>query len=107
VNTDDSRTPAAAEHERRMKMPGVASGDGWRSSAASDPAAHQPRVRHDNPSCRRHGHKTEYHGAGSEECVRPLPWTSHAPGAPVDRGIDRADVERTVADPELAVADPP
>ncbi len=39
--------------------------------------------------------------------MKSLRWTSHALEALVDRGIDRAEVERTIAAPELSVVDPP
>jgi hypothetical protein len=39
--------------------------------------------------------------------VKPLRWTSHALAALVDRDIDRAEVEQTVAAPEHSVNDPP
>jgi len=39
--------------------------------------------------------------------VKPLRWTSHALAALVDRGIDQAEVEQTIAAPELSVIDPP
>jgi hypothetical protein len=39
--------------------------------------------------------------------VKPLRWTSHALAALVDRDIDQAEVERTIAAPELSVVDPP
>jgi hypothetical protein len=39
--------------------------------------------------------------------VKPLRWTSHASAALVDRDIDRAEVDQTLAAPELAVVDPP
>jgi hypothetical protein len=39
--------------------------------------------------------------------VKPLRWTSHALTALVDRDIDQAEVERTIAAPELSVVDPP
>jgi hypothetical protein len=39
--------------------------------------------------------------------VKSLRWTSHALVALVDRNIDRAEVEQTIAAPELSVIDPP
>jgi hypothetical protein len=39
--------------------------------------------------------------------VKPLRWTLHALAALEDRGIDRADVEQTIAEPELSALDPP
>jgi hypothetical protein len=39
--------------------------------------------------------------------VKPLRWTSHASAALVDRDIDRAEVEQTIASPESSVIDPP
>jgi hypothetical protein len=39
--------------------------------------------------------------------VKPLRWTSHALQALGDRDIDLAEVEQTIAAPELSVADPP
>jgi hypothetical protein len=39
--------------------------------------------------------------------VKPLRWTSHASAALVDRNIDRAEVEQTIAAPDLSVVDPP
>jgi hypothetical protein len=39
--------------------------------------------------------------------VKPLRWTSSALTALVDRDIDRAEVEQTIAAPELAVIDVP
>lgn len=39
--------------------------------------------------------------------MRPLRWTSHALEALADRDIDPAEVERTIAAPELSVSDPP
>jgi Domain of unknown function (DUF4258) len=39
--------------------------------------------------------------------VKPLRWTSHALEALVDRDIDQAEVEQTIAAPELSVIDPP
>lgn len=51
--------------------------------------------------------RTEYHGAVSEPRVKPLRWTSHASRALVDRDIDLAKAEVTIARPELSVIDPP
>jgi hypothetical protein len=39
--------------------------------------------------------------------VKPLRWTLHALLALDDRGIDRGEVEQTIAAPELSVLDPP
>ena len=39
--------------------------------------------------------------------MKPLRWTSHALAALVDRDIDPAEVEQTIAAPELSVNDPP
>jgi hypothetical protein len=39
--------------------------------------------------------------------VKPLRWTRHALQALIDRDIDRAQVEQTIAAPELSVLDPP
>lgn len=39
--------------------------------------------------------------------MKPLRWTSHALAALVDRDIDRAEVEQTIAAPEVSVIDPP
>jgi hypothetical protein len=39
--------------------------------------------------------------------VKPLRWTSHALKALVDRAIEQAEVEHTIAVPELSVTDPP
>jgi hypothetical protein len=38
--------------------------------------------------------------------VKPLRWTAHALKALVDRNIDQAEVEQTIAAPELSVIDP-
>lgn len=48
-----------------------------------------------------------YYAAKSEKHVKPLPWTSHALAALVDRNIDRAEVEQTITSPQLAVVEPP
>lgn len=39
--------------------------------------------------------------------MKPLRCTLHALAALEDRGIDRADVEETIAEPELSALDPP
>jgi hypothetical protein len=39
--------------------------------------------------------------------LKPLRWTSHALGALIDRSIGQAEVEHTIAAPELTVIDPP
>jgi hypothetical protein len=39
--------------------------------------------------------------------VKLLRWTSHALEALVDRDIDQAEVEQTIAAPEFSVIDPP
>ena len=39
--------------------------------------------------------------------MKPLRWTPRALAALVDRDIDQAEVEQTLAAPELAVIDPP
>jgi hypothetical protein len=39
--------------------------------------------------------------------VKPLRWTAHALAALVDRDIDQAEVDQTIASPELSIADPP
>jgi hypothetical protein len=59
------------------------------------------------PPRREPGGRTGYYAAKSEEQVKPLRWTSHALAALVDRDIDRAEVEQTIAAPELSVIDPP
>ena len=59
------------------------------------------------PVRREPGAGTGYHGIEGEERVKPLRWTSHALQALDDRGIDRTEVERTIAVPELSVVDPP
>jgi hypothetical protein len=51
--------------------------------------------------------ETRYYDPRGEECVKPLRWTSHALQALTDRAIDRAEVEQTIASPELAVINPP
>ncbi|MBA2520478.1 MAG: DUF4258 domain-containing protein [Chloroflexia bacterium] len=39
--------------------------------------------------------------------MKPLRWTSHALAALADRDIDRAEVDQTLAAPELLVVTPP
>ena len=39
--------------------------------------------------------------------MKPLRWTLHALLALEDRSIDRAEVEETIAEPELSALDPP
>jgi hypothetical protein len=39
--------------------------------------------------------------------VKPLRWTSHALAALVDRNIDQAEVDQTIAAPELSILDSP
>lgn len=53
------------------------------------------------------GGKAGYHGDKSEEHVKPLRWTVHALEALIDRDIDRALAEQTIATPELSAIDPP
>ena len=48
-----------------------------------------------------------YYGVEGEKRVKPLRWTSPALQALVERDIDQAEVERTIAVPELLVIDPP
>lgn len=46
-------------------------------------------------------------GRGGGHDAKPFRWSGHALEALVDRGIDRAEVERTLAEPERVVPDPP
>jgi hypothetical protein len=48
-----------------------------------------------------------YYDVEGEERVKRLRWTYHALQALDDRAIDRADVEQTIATPELSVLEPP
>jgi len=75
---------------------------------------HQQCVQNRSIACRRNrpAHhqpvgKTVYYRTESEDRVKPLRWTSHALEALADRDIDRAEVDQTLAAPELLVVTPP